>query len=116
MKTKKISNLLFILSVTSFMLGSCNGSASSIEPSACNCAKLYTGEYNPSNIDYSAEELNDGDKMKDDVFKFVELGKECAIKFGNLSDVEKELAKGSTSLSTVPNIDLAVANAKSECN
>ena len=86
------------------------------EASACNCGNLYSGEFNPSNIDYSADELNDGDKMRKDVDKFVEWGRACAIKFGKLSDVEKELVEGSTSLSTMPNIDAAVDNAKAECN
>jgi hypothetical protein len=115
MKTQKGSKLFLVLVSAGLLLSSCGGSSSSIEPSACNCGNLYTGEYNPSNIDYSAEELNDGDKMKEDVNKFVELGKACAIKYGKLSDVEKELAEGSTSLSTIPNIDQAVDNAKAEC-
>ena len=115
MKTKVLLNL-FIAGSTSLILSSCGGSSDSIEPSACNCGSLYTGKYNPSNIDYSADELNDGDKMQKDVDKFVELGKACAMKYGKLTDVEKELAEGSTSLSTIPNIDQAVDNAKLECH
>jgi len=110
-----MKKLLLLLAIpVALSITGCN--ETTIEPSACNCGNLYTGEYNPSNIDYSADELNDADKMHKDVDKFVELGKACAIKYGNLSDVEKELAEGSTSLSTVPNIDQAVDNAKSECN
>jgi hypothetical protein len=116
MKTQKGSKLFFVVATAGLILSSCGGSSSSIEPSACNCGNLYTGEFNPSNIDYSADELNDGDKMQKDVDKFIELGKACAIKYGKLSDVEKELAEGSTSLSTIPNIDQAVDNAKAECN
>jgi hypothetical protein len=86
------------------------------DASSCNCGNLYSGEFSPSNIDYSADELNDGDKMRKDVDVFVELGRACAIKFGKLTDVEKELVEGSTSLSTMPKIDQAVANAKTECN
>ena len=109
-----MKKLLLLLAIpVALSITGCNGS---IEPSACNCGNLYTGEYNPSNIDYSADELNDGDKMHKDVDRFVELGKACAIEYGNLSDIEKELAEGSTSLSTVPNIDQAVENAKAKCN
>ena len=116
MKTKKMSNLLLMSSLTSLLLMSCSGTSGEIEPNACNCGNLYSGKFNPSNIEYTAEELNNGDKMREDVDKFIELGKACAIKYGKLSDVEKELAKGSTSLATIPKIDQAVASAKSECN
>ena len=113
----KNGRLLFITaSIVGVLISSCSGTSGEIEPTACNCGDLYSGKFNPSNIEYTAEELNNGDKMREDVDKFVELGKACAIKFGNLSEIEKELVKGSTSLSTIPNIDQAVDNAKSECN
>jgi hypothetical protein len=87
-----------------------------IGPSACECANIYESKYNPSNIDYTAEELNDEEKMHDDVDYFVEFGRSCVLKYGELSDIETELVKSARSIGDMPNHYEAISNAKKKCN
>jgi hypothetical protein len=91
-----------------YIINSFNG------PSACDCGNLY--ENSPWTKDYSAEELNDGHTLRDDANDYVEKAKQCAIKFGKLSDIEEELAKSSLEMNMIPNLDKAISNAKVECN
>ena len=111
---KKEIRIFATILFASTILNSCG--ENKVEPTACDCGNLYSGKFNPSNIDYSAEELNNGSKMQDDVEKFVEIGKACVLKYGELTDIDKELVKGSLSLSTMPNIDQAIDKARQECN
>jgi len=110
---KKEMRVFGAILFASTILTSCGGGG--VDPTACDCANLYTGKFNPSNIEYSAEELNSGSKMQDDVDQFVEIGRACVMKYGELTDIDKELVKDSKSLSTMPNIDQAIDKAKQEC-
>jgi len=100
---KKLIYLLFVLP----LFFSCGG------PSACDCADWFGHEDNPSNIDYSPEEYNDG-TMDDDVENFIEFTRDCALKYGNLSEFEKEMVKGATNTAQM-GIYKFQENAKKEC-
>ncbi len=82
-------------------------------PSSCDCANLY--ENSPMNKNYSAEELNDGSTLRNDADAYVKKAKKCAIKYGNLSDIEVELAKSTLEMNMIPKLDQAIQNAKKEC-
>ena len=83
-------------------------------PTACDCANLY--ENSPWKKNYSAEELNDGSTLQKDANDYVEKAKRCAIKYGNLSDIEVELAKSTLEMNMIPKLGQAVDNAKKECS
>lgn len=82
-------------------------------PTACDCANLY--ENSPWKKNYTAQELNDGTTLRKDANDYVEKGKRCAIKYGNLSDIEAELAKSTLEMNMIPNLDKAIENARKEC-
>jgi len=82
-------------------------------PTSCDCASLY--ENSPWKKNYSAEELNDGSTLHKDANNYVEKAKRCAIKYGNLSDIEAELAKSTLQMNMIPGLDRAIENAKKEC-
>lgn len=82
---------------------------------ACDCANIYESENNPVNIEYSAEELNSGSKMTDDVDTWVEMARFCTIEYGNLSDVELELTKSARSIAQMSGFTKAQLNAKKKC-
>jgi hypothetical protein len=94
------------------LFSSC-GSDSISDPSACDCAKLY--ENSPMDKDYSAEQMNDRDFLRTEANNYVETAKNCALKYGNLSEMDKELAKSTLEMNMIPNLDGAIANAKKEC-
>lgn len=81
-------------------------------PSACDCANLK--EKSPLKKKYSFEDYDNG-KFQSDVNDYVKLEKDCAIKYGNLSDDEKHLAKTATSGTWIPKLYEAIENAKKEC-
>jgi hypothetical protein len=82
---KKLIYLLFV----SPLFFSCGGG-----PSACDCANLLNTIYD-----------KDGTQMSYD----------CAFKYGNLSDFEKEFINSGESSGFV-GLDRAIPNAKKECN
>jgi len=96
-----------------FLFSSC-GSDSITDPTACDCAKLY--ENSPMKKEYTPEQMNDGDFLRKEANDYVETAKNCAIKYGNLSEFDKELAKGTLEMNMIPNLDGAIENAKKECN
>jgi hypothetical protein len=101
---KKLIYLLFVMP----LFFSCGG------PSACDCANLYDSELNPVNIEYSAEQYNDG-TLSEDANRWVEFGRNCVLTYGDLSDFDKEIVKGATSLAWMPGVGKAIDNAKKEC-
>ena len=82
---------------------------------ACECADIYNSPLNPNNIEYSAEEINSGSKMNDDVDAWVEAARGCALNYGDLTDVETELTKDARSIAQMSGFDKAISNAKKEC-
>ncbi|MEN9999216.1 MAG: hypothetical protein RI922_2206 [Bacteroidota bacterium] len=99
--------------IATIILSSC-GSDSINDPSACDCANLY--ENNPMKKDYTPEQMNDGDFLQEEANNYVETAKNCAIKFGNLDDMDKEIAKSTLEMNMIPKLDEAIENAKKECN
>lgn len=81
--------------------------------SACDCANLY--DNSTMNRNYTAKQLNDRDFLQRKADKQVKKAKKCAIKFGNLTDIEKELAKSVLQMRMIPKLRKAVDNAKKEC-
>ena len=83
-------------------------------PSACDCANLR--DDSPMNKEYTPQQLNDGDFLRREADKHVEKAKKCAEIYGNLDDMEKELARTATEMTWIPKLDEAIENAKKECN
>jgi hypothetical protein len=81
--------------------------------SACDCANLY--EQSPFKKEYSAKELNDGYTLQNDADAFVNKAKDCALKYGNLTDIEKEILKDVLQVGMIPKLNDAIENAKKEC-
>ena len=104
---------LFYLLLASPLLFNCGGGET--ELSACECADIYNSKLNPAKIEYSAEEINSGSKMDEDVDKWVEAARGCALKYGDLNDVETELTKDARSIAQMAGFDRAISNAKKEC-
>ena len=82
---------------------------------ACECADIYNSPLNPDKIEYTAEEMNSGSKMNDDVDAWVEAARRCALNYGDLTDVETELTKDARSIAQMSGFDKAISNAKKEC-
>jgi len=100
----KLSSVLLIAFI--LLLNSCS-------PSACDCANLYNN--GPMKKKYSYSQLNDSDFLRQEASKHVQKAKSCAIKFGELSDFEKELARDVLEMNMIPGLDKAIRNAKKEC-
>jgi hypothetical protein len=79
----KISMILSII-IASIVLSSCG-------QSACDCANLY--DNSPMRKEYTPQQLNDGYFLRKEADEYVEQAKNCAIKYGNLTEMEKELAR-----------------------
>ena len=82
-------------------------------PSACDCANLY-GQ-SPFKKNYRPNEINDGYTLQRDADEFIEKAKDCALKFGDLTDVERKILKGVYQVGMIPNFATAIENAKNEC-
>jgi hypothetical protein len=102
----KVLGAFFVLSL--FTLG-CGKSS----PDACDCAHLL--ENGPMNRDYTAEQLNDGDFLRKEADEYVDKAKECALKYGNLTDMEKEITKGTLEMNMIPKLYQSIENATKEC-
>jgi hypothetical protein len=81
--------------------------------SACDCANLY--DNSPMSRDYTPEQLNDADFLQGEADEYVEQAKNCAIQYGNLNEMEEELAKTTLEMNRIPKLDQAIENAKKEC-
>lgn len=99
--------------IASLLLSSC-GSDSVSDPSACDCANLY--DNSPMKKEYTPDQMNDANFLQEEANKYVETAKNCAIKFGNLDDMDKELAESTLEMNMIPKLDEAIENAKKECN
>lgn len=85
----------------------------SCKPSACDCANLY--DSSPMSMNYTYQQLNDSEFMRQQANNFVRKAKKCAIEFGDLSEFQKGLAKDVLSTNMIPGLDKAIRNAKKEC-
>jgi hypothetical protein len=101
----KISMILSII-IASIVLSSCG-------QSACDCANLY--DNSPMRKEYTPQQLNDGDFLRREADEYVEKAKNCAIKYGNLTEMEKELARTTLEMNMIPKLGQAIDNAKKEC-
>ena len=101
----KIKMILSII-IGSIVLSSCG-------QSACDCANLY--ENSPMGKEYSPQQLNDGDFLRREADEYVKKAKNCAIKYGNLTEIEKELANTTLEMNMIPKLGQAIDNAKKEC-
>lgn len=81
--------------------------------SACDCANLY--DNSPMRKEYTPQQLNDADFLRKEADEYVEQAKNCAIKYGNLTEMEKELARTTLEMNMIPKLDQAIGNAKKEC-
>jgi len=96
----------FCIILGSIILSSCN-------QSACDCANLY--DNSPMRKEYTPQQLNDADFLRKEADEYVEQAKNCAIKYGNLTEMEKELARTTLEMNMIPKLDHAIENAKKEC-
>ncbi len=95
-----------LLFVATIILSSCG-------PSACDCANLY--DDSPMKKEYTPQQLNDGNFLRNEADIYVETAKKCAEKYGNLTEMEKELAKTTLEMNMIPKLYQAIENAKKEC-
>ena len=82
-------------------------------PSACACANL--NDSSPFNQDYTPSQMNEPGFLANETFKHIELEKACALKYGNLDEFHRELARTATATMWIPGLDQAMDNAKAEC-
>ena len=80
-------------------------------PTACDCANLLKEPHK----EYTAFELNDGQKMREDTRNHITKAKNCVKKYGNLDDFDLEFMKGVNAMVDIPKLDQAIENAKQEC-
>jgi len=102
---------IFVIGL-SIKIGSTIGSTFS-GTSACDCANLYQGS--PMSKGYTPEQLDDRDFLQKEANNYIEKAKKCALQYGNLDDMEKELARTATEMTWIPKLDEAIENAKKEC-
>ncbi len=86
---------------------------SSCSDSTCDCANLY--DESPMRKDYTPSQLNDAYFLRKEADEYVEKAKNCAIKYGNLTEMEQEIAKTTLEMNMIPKLDAAIENAKKEC-
>lgn len=103
---KKVISIFGTILFVSTILTSCG-------PSACDCANLRNDS--PMKKKYTPQQLNDSDFLRRESDKHVKKAKKCAELYGNLDDIEKELARTVKGINWIPKLDEAIRNAKKEC-
>ena len=107
MKNKLLKSVLCLnILILTIIISSCS-------QTACDCANLYVN--NPMTKEHTPQQLDDADFLRREADKYVEKAKNCAIQYGNLTEMEKEIAKSTLEMNMIPKLDEAIENAKIEC-
>ena len=108
-KVKKVIAVIAVL-----LLFSVIKNAFGTSTSACDCANLYEN-MRKERKQYSMRQINDGNFLRNEASKSVKKAKSCAIKYGNLTEMETTIANDVLQMNMIPNLRQAIDNAKKEC-